>query len=191
MRICVFCGSSPGNSAAYAEAARETGRLLASRAIELVYGGSRTGLMGMVADSALAAGGTAIGVMPRSMVEREFQHTGLTELHVVAGMHERKTKMAELADGFIALPGGTGTLEEIFEQWAWGQLQIHAKPCGFLNTRGYYDPLRQMIERMSVEGFLPREHASMLVFHADPAAILEAFAAYEPPPPRWRLMSAG
>jgi len=128
MRICVFCGSNSGNNEVYANAARETGRTLARHQIDLVYGGGRVGLMGALADGALNAGGVVIGVMPRSLVEREIQHTGLTELHTVESMHERKSKMAELADGFMALPGGAGTLEEIFEQWTWAQLGIHAKP---------------------------------------------------------------
>jgi uncharacterized protein (TIGR00730 family) len=189
MRICVFCGSSPGNHEVYAEAARQTGTLLASRGIELVYGGARRGLMGVLADSMLEAGATVTGVMPRALVEREIQHTGLTQLHVVETMHERKTKMAELADAFIALPGGAGTLEEIFEQWTWGQLDIHRKPCGFLNTRAYYDPLRQMIQRMIGEGFLSQAHAEMLVFDSDPAEILAAFGRYSHPGPKWKTPS--
>jgi uncharacterized protein (TIGR00730 family) len=185
MRVCVYCGSSPGNSASYAEAASQTGKLLAARGIELVYGGAHRGLMGIVADAVLQAGGTVTGVIPQALADREIQHTGLTQLHVVATMHERKTMMAELADAFIALPGGAGTLEEIIEQWAWGQLEIHRKPCGFLNTLGYYDPLRQMIDRMTAEGFLRPEHASMLVFHDDPAALLKSFERYSPPAAKW------
>ena len=142
MRICVFCGSSFGNNEVYGNAAREMGRTLAAHKIGLIYGGGRVGLMGVLADAALNAGGAVIGVIPRSLVEREIQHTSLTELHTVATMHERKTRMAELADAFIALPGGAGTLEEIFEQWTWAQLGIHRKPCGFLNTNGFFDPLR-------------------------------------------------
>jgi hypothetical protein len=186
MRICVFCGSHSGNNELYANAAREMGRTLATCNIDLIYGGGRVGLMGELADSALTAGGAVIGVMPRSLVEREIQHIGLTELHTVATMHERKTKMAELADGFIALPGGAGTLEEIFEQWTWAQLGIHQKPCGFLNTNGYFDPLRKMIEKMSGEGFLRSEHASMLVFNPEPAAIIDAFRSYLPPVAKWQ-----
>jgi len=137
MRICVFCGSSLGSDQVYADAARAAGRTLARRRIALVYGGGRVGLMGVLADAALNAGGRVIGVIPQSLLEREIQHMGLSELQVVSTMHERKTKMAELASGFIALPGGAGTLEEIFEQWTWAQLGIHHKPCGFLNTNGY------------------------------------------------------
>jgi len=181
MRICVFCGSSFGNNEVYANAAREMGRTLAAHKIGLIYGGGRVGLMGALADAALNAGGAVIGVIPRSLVEREIQHTSLTELHTVATMHERKTRMAELADAFIALPGGAGTLEEIFEQWTWAQLGVHHKPCAFLNTNGYFDPLRDMIARMTGEGFLRTEHASMLIFDTDAAAILEAFRGYTPP----------
>jgi len=160
--------------------------MLARRNIALVYGGGRVGLMGALADPALVAGGRVIGVMPRSLVEREIQHASLSELHVVPTMHERKFKMAELADGFIALPGGAGTFEEIFEQWTWAQLGIHNKPCGFLNTNGYFDPLRRMIDHMAGEGFLGPEYASMLVFGTQPAAILDAFRNYSPPVEKWQ-----
>jgi uncharacterized protein (TIGR00730 family) len=186
MRICVFCGSNYGNNEIYANAAREMGRSLAGHGIDVVYGGGRVGLMGELADGALGAGGAVIGVMPRSLVEREIQHTSLTELHVVQSMHERKTKMAELADGFIALPGGAGTLEEIFEQWTWAQLGIHHKPCGFLNVNGYFDPLRKMIDRMAGDGFLRPEYASMLVFDTDAATIIDAFRDYAPPVAKWQ-----
>jgi uncharacterized protein (TIGR00730 family) len=185
MRLCVFCGSSSGKSEVYAQAAHDMGTTLAQTGIELVYGGGRVGLMGVIADAALAAGGSVIGVMPQALVDREVQHVSLTELHVVESMHERKTKMSTLADGFIALPGGTGTLEEIFEQWTWAQLGIHQKPCGFLNINGYFDPLRQMIEQMSGEGFLRMDHASMLVFDTKPAAIIESFRAYSAPLAKW------
>jgi hypothetical protein len=191
MQICVFCGSNCGNNQAYANAAREMGTTLAQNGINLVYGGGRVGLMGVLADSALAAGAVVTGVMPQSLVQREIQHTGLTELHVVATMHERKTKMADLADGFIALPGGAGTLEELFEQWTWAQLGIHQKPCAFLNTNGYFDPLRKMIECMSREGFLRPEHASMLVFASQPASIVQAFRSYSPPAAKWSITSNG
>lgn len=159
--------------------------MLARDGIQLIYGGGRVGLMGAIADAALHAGGSVIGVMPQALVDREVQHLRLTEFHVVESMHERKHKMCALADGFIALPGGAGTLEEIFEQWTWAQLGIHQKPCGFLNTNGYFNPLRRMIEQMSGEGFLREDHASMLVFHADPGAILESFRAYAAPLAKW------
>jgi uncharacterized protein (TIGR00730 family) len=186
MRICIFCGSHSGNNELYGNAAREMGTTLAQRGIDVVYGGGRVGLMGALADAALKSGGAVIGVMPQSLVEREIQHTGLTQLHVVASMHERKTKMADLSDGFIALPGGAGTLEEIFEQWTWAQLGIHQKPCGFLNTNSYYDPLRLMIEKMASEAFLRPEHASMLFFETDPATLIDAFRNYSPPPTKWQ-----
>jgi uncharacterized protein (TIGR00730 family) len=191
MRICVFCGSSAGNNRVYADAARETGTTLARMGIGLVYGGGGVGLMGVLADAALNAGGRVIGVIPRSLLEREIQHAGLSELLVVSTMHERKTKMAELADGFIALPGGAGTLEEIFEQWTWAQLGIHHKPCGFLNTNGYFDPLRKMIDQMASEGFLRPEHASMLVFHTELAAIVDAFSDYLPPVAKYQVSTKG
>jgi hypothetical protein len=187
VRICVFCGSSAGNNQVYTDAARETGTTLARRRITLVYGGGRVGLMGVLADAAVSAGGKVIGVIPESLLRREIQHTGLSELQVVSTMHERKTKMAELADGFIALPGGAGTLEEIFEQWTWAQLGIHRKPCGFLNTNGYFDPLWQMIDKMTTEGFLRPEHASMLVFHTELAVIVDAFRDYLPPTAKYQL----
>ena len=186
MRVCVFCGSKSGNNDLYAYAARGMGQTLARRGIDLVYGGGRVGLMGALADAALLAGGAVIGVIPQSLVNREIQHCGLTQLHIVQTMHERKTRMAELADGFIALPGGAGTFEEIFEQWTWAQLGIHHKPCGFLNTNGYFDPLREVISRMAGEGFLRPEHASMLVFDTEPATILDAFRDYSAPAAKWQ-----
>ena len=189
MRICVFCGSKSGHNQIYATAAREMGTALARSNVELVFGGGRVGLMGEVADAALLAGGDVIGVMPRSLVEREIQHVRLTQLHVVASMHERKTKMADLADAFVALPGGAGTLEEIFEQWTWAQLGIHQKPCGFLNANGYFDPLRRMIDQMTAEGFLHADHASMLIFDTKPLAIIEAFHNYSAPATKWQAQA--
>jgi uncharacterized protein (TIGR00730 family) len=186
MRICVFCGSNAGHNPLYAEAARETGRTIAARGMDLIYGGGRVGLMGVLADAALGAGGVVIGVMPQALVDREIQHSGLTDLQIVATMHERKTRMAELADGFLALPGGAGTLEEIFEQWTWAQLGMHSKPCGFLNTLGYFDPVQEMAARMSREGFLRTAHAAMLTFDSDAAAILDAFAGYAAPVSKWQ-----
>jgi len=191
MRICVFCGSNIGHNPIYSEAARELGQTLAAQSIELIYGGGRVGLMGIVADATLNAGGMAIGVIPRSLVEVEIHHNKLTELHVVTTMHERKAKMAELADGFIALPGGVGTLEEIFEQWTWAQLGIHRKPCGFLDTNAYFGPLRRMIDQMVVQGFLQPQYASMVVFDARPATLIEAFRKYSPPFSKWRPASGG
>lgn len=185
MRICVFCGSKTGNNETYAEAARAMGRALVAEGIDLVYGGGHVGLMGITADAVLAAGGRAIGVIPQALVDRELAHRSLSELHVVGSMHERKTLMADLSDGFIALPGGAGTLEEITEQWTWGQLGIHAKPCGFLDVGGYYDPVREMVAKMAAAGFLAPEHAAMLAFETDPAALIAAFRAYVAPPRKW------
>lgn len=185
MKICVFCGSSLGADPAYKRAADLTGKLLARQGIELVYGGGHVGLMGAVADAALAEGGQVTGVMPRALVEREIAHCGLTSLVVVDTMHERKAEMAERADGFIALPGGAGTLDEVFEQWTWAQLGVHQKPCGFLNTKGYFDLLRAMIERIVADGFMKSEYADMLVFREQPGDILSAFESYVPPPRKW------
>lgn len=181
----MFCGSSSGTGPVYAEAARATGRTLAQAGLGLVYGGGKVGLMGEVADAALAGGGRVVGVMPRPLVEREIAHLGLSALHVVETMHERKARMADLADAFLVLPGGAGTLEEVFEQWTWAQLGIHAKPCGFLNVKGYFDPLLAMIRRMTAEGFMAPAYADMLVVADDAGAILDGFAAYLPPPRKW------
>lgn len=179
--VCVFCGSSPGINGAYADNAQALGRMLADTDITLVYGGGHVGLMGVVADSVLEAGGTVIGVMPRALVEREISHSGLTELHVVGSMHERKAIMAELAEGFIALPGGTGTLEEFFEVLTWAQLGEHQKPCGLLNTAGYYDPLLQFFDHMVEQRFLKEEHRALMLVEENPESLLGRFATYEPP----------
>jgi uncharacterized protein (TIGR00730 family) len=165
--LCVFCGSSRGFDPRFAEVAADVGRTLAAARIDLVYGGGHIGLMGVLADAVLGAGGRVAGVIPRALVDRELAHGGLTELHVVASMHERKALMADLADGFVALPGGAGTLEEIFEQWTWAQLGIHSKPCGVFNLDGYFDPLQQMVERMLAAGFLAPEHAALLMFEPE------------------------
>jgi uncharacterized protein (TIGR00730 family) len=185
MNICIFCGSSSGIDRDYAIAAAAAARAVAATGATIVYGGGRVGLMGVVADAAIEAGGKVVGVMPRSLVEREIAHRGLSELHVVETMHERKTKFSDLSDAFIALPGGTGTLEEIFEQWTWGQLGIHAKPCGFLNIKGYYDPLRAMTARMVSEGFLGPAFAEMVSFADGVEALLAGFRSYVPPPRKW------
>ncbi|MDP8901046.1 MAG: TIGR00730 family Rossman fold protein [Actinomycetota bacterium] len=179
--VCVFCGSSPGNDPAYAEAAQSLGRALAERDITLVYGGGHVGLMGVVADSALGAGGEVIGVMPRSLVDREIGHAGLTKLHVVRSMHERKALMAELSDGFVALPGGNGTLEEFFEVLTWAQLGEHRKPCGLLNVASYYDPLLKVFDQMVEKDFLREAHRDLVLVEEDPVALLERFRGYEPP----------
>ncbi len=179
--VCVFCGSSPGNDPDYAAAAQELGRTLAGRGTTLVYGGGHVGLMGVVADAALGAGGEVIGVMPRSLVDREIGHTNLTKLHVVRSMHERKALMSELSEGFIALPGGNGTLEELFEVLTWAQLGEHAKPCGLLNVAGYYDPLLAVFDQMVDRAFLKREHREIVLVEEDPSSLLERFEGYEPP----------
>lgn len=179
--VCVFCGSHTGNDPAYAGAATVLGRTLARRGTTLVYGGGHVGLMGVVADAALGAGGEVIGVMPKALVEREIGHTGLTKLHVVSSMHERKAMMSELSGGFIALPGGNGTLEEFFEVLTWAQLGEHGKPCGLLNVAGYYDPLLAVFDRMVQKEFLRTEHRGLVLVEGDPSALLERFDGYEPP----------
>ena len=181
MRVCVYAGSNPGSNPAYAEASVALGNELAARGIGLVYGGGKVGLMGVIADAVLAAGGEAIGVMPQALIDREIGHTGLTELKVVDLMHERKAQMAELADAFIALPGGIGTLEELIEIYTWSQLGIHDKACGVLNVRGYYDGLAIFLDHAVSEGFLRAQHRAVLSISADPAALLDALADYEPP----------
>jgi uncharacterized protein (TIGR00730 family) len=180
-RVCVFCGSSPGAEPDYAQAARHLGQMLAARHIGLVYGGSNVGLMGSVASAVLAAGGDVIGVIPRGLFDRQIAHTGLSDLRVVETMHERKALMAELADGFIALPGGYGTLEELFEVLTWGQLGLHQKPSGLLNVRGYFDQLVGFLNHLVDQQFLEVEHRSMLLIDDDPAALLDRFETYQPP----------
>lgn len=185
-RICVFCGSSPGATPVYMEQARLLGQTLARRAITLVYGGASIGTMGAVADAALDAGGEVIGVIPRALQELEIAHTRLTHLHVVASMHERKALMAELSEGFIALPGGAGTLEEIFEVWTWAQLGMHRKPCGLLNVAHYYDALLTFLDHMVDQRFVRIENRAMLMVAADPDTLLNQFATYQPPNvPKW------
>lgn len=180
-RLCVFCGSSEGADPVHREAAAEIGRLLAARGIGLVYGGGRAGIMGVLADAVLAAGGEAIGVIPRGLVEREVAHTGLTELRVTASMHERKALMAELSDGFVALPGGVGTLEELFEIWTWAQLGIHRKPCGLLDVAGFWQPLVALADHLVATGFLRTAYRQMLLVATDSVGLLEQLAAYRPP----------
>jgi uncharacterized protein (TIGR00730 family) len=184
-RLCVFCGSSPGHDPAYAAAAAQLGRVLAERGIGLVYGGGRVGLMGVLADAALAAGAEVIGVIPQALLERELGHRGLTELRVVDSMHARKALMGELAAGFIALPGGIGTLEELFEVWSWAQLGLHRKPCGLLDVEGFFAPLVGFLDRQVEEGFIHPTYRAMLTVASTPGALLDAFAAYEPPADKW------
>lgn len=183
--ICVFCGSSLGNDPIYQQMAQATGQAIAAQGKTLVYGGGRSGLMGVVANSALQAGGRVIGVIPDALVDRELAHTGLTELHIVKNMHERKTKMAELSDAFVALPGGAGTLEEIFEQWTWSQLGIHQKPCAFLNVDGFYDGLIQMIQGSVERGFSQERFVDKLIVAEQIEDILTAFSNYLPATPKW------
>jgi uncharacterized protein (TIGR00730 family) len=185
--ICVYCGSSTGNDPAFLEEAVSAGTLIARQGLTLVYGGGKVGLMGAVADAALAAGGRVIGVMPADLVNQEIGHRGLTELRIVNSMHERKWAMAELADGFLCLPGGPGTFEEIFEQWTWALLGFHAKPCGFVNVNGYYDLMRQLVQRMADNGFTTQTYADMLVYADTTAQVIDAFRAYVPPPPKWTV----
>ncbi len=161
-RLCVFCGSSAGREPGHRRLAEALARALAERGIGIVYGGARVGLMGALADAALAAGGEVIGVIPRALIEREIGHTGLTELRIVESMHERKALMAELADGFVALPGGVGTLEELFEVWTWAQLGLHAKPCALLDTDGFYAPLVAFLDHQVDAGFVRAAHRAML-----------------------------
>jgi uncharacterized protein (TIGR00730 family) len=180
-RICVYAGSNPGNDPAYADAARALAALMAERGIGLVYGGGKVGLMGVLADTILAAGGEAIGVMPQALIDREIGHPGLTELKVVDSMHERKALMAELADAFVAVPGGIGTLEELIEVYTWSQLGIHDKACGVLNVHGYYDGLASFLDHAVQEGFLRPQHRAVLTVAEDPRELLDALAAFIPP----------
>ncbi|MFN7985862.1 MAG: TIGR00730 family Rossman fold protein [Thermoanaerobaculia bacterium] len=179
--VCVYCGSNPGRLPAYAEAARRLGEAIVGRGLGLVYGGASVGIMGILADAVLALGGRVTGVMPEGLVRREVAHGGLTELIVTGSMHERKMRMAELADAFVALPGGIGTLEELFEAWTWAQLGLHGKPCGLLNVAGYYDGLVAFLDHATGERFVKAPHRAMLVVRDDPAELLDAFAAWRPP----------
>ncbi|MGQ0652189.1 MAG: TIGR00730 family Rossman fold protein [Betaproteobacteria bacterium] len=171
--VCVFCGSRPGNDPAFAAAARTLGEALAASGRRLVYGGGHVGIMGILADAALGAGGEVVGVIPRALQERELAQRNLTRLHVVGSMHERKALMADLAEGFIALPGGLGTLEEFFEIWTWVQLGLMAKPLGLLNVGRFFDPLLAFLDQVQAKGFIPREHLGMVSVAAQPAELLE------------------
>lgn len=191
MRVCVFCGSSFGASPAYAESARNLGRVLAERGIGLVYGGAQVGTMGELANAALRAGGEVVGIIPHHMVEQEIAHDGVTELHVVADMHERKAGMAARADAFIALPGGAGTMEEFFEAWTWAQLGLHDKPLGLLDVAGYFAPLRGFLDHMVSEGFLRPEYRDMVIFDDDAERLLDRVVVYEPPAAKWDTATHG
>lgn len=180
-RVCVFCGSSTGTKPEYVEAAETLGRMLAERGLGLVYGGGNIGLMGAMATAALKAGAEVIGVIPEALLKFEVGHLDITKLHVVGSMHERKALMAELSDAFIALPGGIGTMEELFEVWTWGQLGLHPKPLGFLDVAGFYDHLHAFLDHMTAEGFLRERHRAMVAVEQDPACLLDSFALYTPP----------
>ena len=180
-RICIFCGSQDGSRPAYVEAARRMGRALVRRGLGLVYGGGGIGLMKVLADAVLAEGGHAIGVIPKSMVAKELAHRGLPDLRVVNSMHQRKALMAELADAFVALPGGFGTIEEFCEVLTWAQLGLHRKPCGLLNVKDYYAPLLALFDRAAAEGFLRCQHRSMVLVAGEPDPLLDLLAAYRPP----------
>ncbi|MFC5406644.1 TIGR00730 family Rossman fold protein [Cohnella soli] len=179
--IVVFCGSSEGNHSVYKASAIKLGYELAERNITLVYGGANVGLMGAVADAVLERGGKVIGVLPYFLQNREIAHNGLTELVMVDSMHERKAKMADIADGFIALPGGPGTLEEYFEIFTWGQLGLHRKPCGLLNINGYFDPLLSMFSHMECEGFMQPRYRAMVISDTSPEGMLQQFSNYSAP----------
>jgi uncharacterized protein (TIGR00730 family) len=180
-RLCVFCGSNVGARPAYIEAAKELGTMLAKNKIGLVFGGGHIGLMGKVADAALAQGGEVIGVIPEALVARELAHNGVSELRVVSSMHERKALMAELSDGFIALPGGFGTFEEFCEILTWAQLGLHAKPCGLLNVERYFDLLLRLFDHAVAERFLPPPHRAWVMDETDPSRLLAKFQTFAPP----------
>jgi uncharacterized protein (TIGR00730 family) len=180
-RVCVFCGSKHGGRPEYTEAARAMGTALVAAGIDLVYGGGRVGLMGEVADAVLAAGGEVIGVIPESMATREIAHHGITDLRVVGSMHERKALMYELSDGFVALPGGLGTLEELFEITTWSQLGLHSKPAGLLDVEGFYAPLVAFLDQLVAEGFVAERHRRLLLVASRPAELLDRLAAFPEP----------
>lgn len=184
--LCVYCGSSFGGHSDYQAAAVLVGRTLAERGIQVVFGGGRVGLMGVMADAALEAGGTVIGVTTTRLVEAEIAHDGLTHLHVVETMHQRKAMMESLSGGFVTLPGGTGTLEEIMEQWTWAQLGIHSKPCAFLNVCDYFNPMIAMVDHMRDEGFLKPDLDEMLIVENDIGTLLDRLIGYRAPTPKWQ-----
>jgi uncharacterized protein (TIGR00730 family) len=186
-RLCVFCGSSTGSRPEYRAAARRLGELLAARGLGLVFGAGHVGLMGVLADAVLGAGGEAVGVIPQALVDKELAHRGLTELHVVQTMHQRKALMADLADGFAALPGGYGTADEFFEVLTWAQLGLHAKPIGLLNVAGFFDPLLAWVDGCVREGFLRPQHRALLQVSSGPEELLDMLARYRAAPetPKW------
>ncbi len=179
--ICIYCGSSAGATPEYASAARRLGQVLADQGVGLVYGGGRVGLMGIVADTVLEGGGQVIGVIPEALATEEVAHNGLTELHVVADMHQRKALMAGRADAFLTMPGGIGTFEEFFETLSWASLKLHEKPMGILNVAGYFDPLLALLDHAAAEGFLRRKHLGLLITSDDPEALVSAMLDRVPP----------
>jgi uncharacterized protein (TIGR00730 family) len=180
-RICVFCGTNPGSRPEYGAAARQLGKILADQGIELVYGGASVGIMGELADAVHEHGGHVTGIIPQQLVEKEAAHTGIPNLIVVASMHQRKSQMADMSDGFIALPGGIGTLEGLFEILTWAQLGIHAKPSGILNVEGYFDGLTGFLDHAVREGFLTEAHRQAIIIETDPVRLLQRMHAYTPP----------
>ncbi|MGB9092316.1 MAG: TIGR00730 family Rossman fold protein [Pseudomonas farsensis] len=184
--VCVFCGASTGANPAYRDAAIALGQAIAQRGLKLVYGGGAVGLMGIVANAAMAAGGEVVGIIPQSLLDAEVGHKGLTRLEVVDGMHARKARMAELSDAFIALPGGLGTLEELFEVWTWGQLGYHAKPLGLLDVNGFYEKLGGFLDHVVEEGFVRPQHRAMLQLAQQPDQLLDAMDSFVAPVvPKW------
>ncbi len=192
-RICVFCGSSPGLQPEYNEVAQQLGRMLVKKNIGLVYGGGRVGIMGKIAQTVMESGGEVIGVIPKGLAEKEVAYTELVDLRVVDSMHSRKALMVELSEGFIALPGGLGTIEEFFEVLTWGQLGIHQKPCGLLNVKGYYNKLIGFIDHATNEQFIEKEHRTMILMDERPEGLLDQFEGYEAPmidKAKWTLQLA-
>jgi len=181
-QVCIFCGSYPGSKPVYVESAHQMGLGLAQRGLGLVYGGGCVGLMGAVADGTIAGGGKTVGVIPQSLVDRELAHKGLSEIHIVTSMHQRKAMMAEIADAFVAMPGGFGTLDELFEIITWAQLGFHHKPIALLNIDGYFDPMLTFIEHMAVEGFIKPEHRDALLVKNSVDTLLDTLLSYQPPP---------
>lgn len=174
-KLCVFTGAYKGKQTAYSDAAITLGKLLAEQDIALLFGGGNVGLMGEIANATLAINGNAVGVMPQFLVDREISHAGLTELHIVNSMHERKALLAEMADGFVALPGGAGTMDELFEMWTWRRLHLHQKPIGLLNTAGYFDKLLDFLDHMATEGFVPTADKDLLIVENEPVKLIKRF----------------
>ncbi|WP_269928198.1 TIGR00730 family Rossman fold protein [Kocuria massiliensis] len=184
-RVTAYTGSAAGVDPVYSEAVRRLGVALAGRGVGVVYGGGKVGLMGILADSVMAVGGKVSGVMPRALADAEIAHEGLTDLEIVQDMHQRKNRMAELGDAFIALPGGAGTLEELFETWTWQHLGLHAKPVALYNVKGFWNPLLDLLDHMVEEGFLRQELRDSLIVESEPAPLLEALAQWHPATPKW------